>query len=116
MAVGPLHDPLRFVDRLGLAAQDLDWRPQPNRGIRSGSGLRCHRSVWSQGRAVPISWIQDALDKLEAAGEVEISVESVGYRSAFIGAVLSQVPGARTSTAPLRVMLDGGTDSTGGHV
>ena len=29
----------------------------------------------------------------------------------FVATDRSQVPGARTSTAPLRVMLDGGTDS-----
>ena len=57
------------------------------------------------GQPVPIAWVQGALDRLIADGEVEISVESVGYRSAFIGAVLATVPGARTALAPRRVML-----------
>jgi hypothetical protein len=46
------------------------------------------------GRSVPIIWVQDALDRLVTDGIVDISVPSVGYRSAFIGAVLSRVPGA----------------------
>src|SRR5262245_14794566 len=63
------------------------------------------------GTAVPISWVQDALDGRETAGEVFINVESVGYRSAFIGAVLREVPGATTSSEPLRVTLNGGGGS-----
>lgn len=46
-----------------------------------------------EGRPVPIEWVQAALDRLAAEGVVVISVESVGYRSAFIGAVLSSLPG-----------------------
>ena len=37
-------------------------------------------------------------------GEVEISVESVGYRSAFIGAVLSALDGTEASPSTMRVM------------
>jgi hypothetical protein len=36
---------------------------------------------------------EDALDRFESDGEIEISVESVGHRSAFVGAVLLQLPG-----------------------
>jgi hypothetical protein len=36
---------------------------------------------------------------------VEISVASVGYRSAFVGAALAALPGARTAQDPLRVLL-----------
>lgn len=63
--------------------------------------------VWTTrspgGQAVPIAWVQDALDRLERDGEIEISVASVGHRSAFVGAVLLQLPGAhavRTSSPP----------------
>lgn len=38
-------------------------------------------------------------------GELEISVENVGYRSAFIGAVLSTIPGAMVTAAPRRIRL-----------
>jgi len=37
---------------------------------------------------VPIDWVQSALDRLLTDQQVVISVDSVGYRSAFIGAVL----------------------------
>ena len=47
------------------------------------------------GQPVPIAWVQHALDRLAADGEIEISVESVGYRSAFIGAVLGALVALR---------------------
>lgn len=33
-----------------------------------------------EGRPVPILWVQEALDRLVAEGEVVINVASVGYR------------------------------------
>jgi hypothetical protein len=55
--------------------------------------------VWTarspSGQAVPIMWVQEALDRLERDGEIEISVQSVGCRSAFIGAVLAELPGTQ---------------------
>lgn len=46
--------------------------------------------IWTtrspSGQPVPIAWVQEALDRIERDGEVEISVQSVEYRSAFIGA------------------------------
>lgn len=58
-----------------------------------------------RGKPVPIEWVQDALDRLVREREIVISVESVGYRSAFIGAVLTQVPGAAAGQGKVR-MLD----------
>jgi hypothetical protein len=46
------------------------------------------------GQPVPIDWVQSGLERLLAAGEIEVSVPSLGYRSAFIGAVLLSLPGA----------------------
>jgi hypothetical protein len=50
--------------------------------------------VWTarspSGQAVPIMWVQEALDRLERYREIEISVQSVGYRSAYIGAGLGR--------------------------
>jgi hypothetical protein len=46
------------------------------------------------GKPVPIAWIQVALDRLIADGEVEVSVKSLGHRSAFLGAVLASLPDA----------------------
>lgn len=53
------------------------------------------------GQPVPVEWIQRAMDMLERDGEVTIDVETVGYRSAFVGAVLASLPGAVVlSTSP----------------
>lgn len=57
------------------------------------------------GQAVPIEWVQTALDRLERDGEIEVSVPSIGYRSAFIGAVLQTLPGASATTRPRRIVL-----------
>ena len=59
------------------------------------------------GQPIPIRWVQEALDRLERDGEIEISVSSIGYRSAFIGAVLRELPGAEvvTSVSPPRIRL-----------
>lgn len=60
------------------------------------------------GQPVPIVLVQQAIDRLVSEGEIEISVASVGYRSAFIGAVLRQLPGAEvvSSASPPRIRLD----------
>jgi hypothetical protein len=60
-----------------------------------------------RGAPVPIDWVQDALDRLMRDREVDVSVESLGYRSAFIGAVLLMVPGARRGSNPARIVLEG---------
>jgi hypothetical protein len=67
--------------------------------------------IWTRrspsGRPVPIAWVQEALDRIERDGEIEISVQSVGYRSAFIGAVLQELPGAAVvrAASPPRIRL-----------
>jgi predicted RNA-binding protein with PUA-like domain len=66
-----------------------------------------------QGQPVPIAWVQAALDRLLRDGEVEISVASVGYRSAFVGAALAALPGARTAHHPQRVLLPAPSDTRG---
>ena len=66
-----------------------------------------------QGKPVPIAWVQAALDRLRRDGEVEITVASVGYRSAFVGAALAALPGARTAQNPPRVLLPASPDSGG---
>lgn len=58
------------------------------------------------GKLVPIQSVADAVERLRRDGEIEISPSSVGYRSAFIGAVLRQVPGAAlVSSSPPRIRL-----------
>lgn len=59
------------------------------------------------GQPVPLGWVQDALDRLERFGEIEISVDSVGHRSEFIGSVLLELPGAQSvhGASPPRIRL-----------
>ena len=60
------------------------------------------------GEPVPIQRVQDALDELFREGEIVVTVESVGYRSAFIGAVLGTLPDVEVLTRPRRVRLTRG--------
>jgi hypothetical protein len=79
---------------------------RPNRVLR----LEGNQAVVATGRSpagkpVPVEWVQDALDRLEANGEVEISVDSVGHRSAFVGAVLRELPDSQVvaGSSPPRI-------------
>jgi hypothetical protein len=56
---------------------------------------------------VPVKWVQAALDIFERDGEVVIDVKTVGYRSTFIGAVLTTLPATRIALAPSRVLRVG---------
>jgi hypothetical protein len=59
-----------------------------------------------RGREVPVRWVEDAIARLVEEGEVEVSVSSLGYRSAFVGAVLLQVPSATlVASSPPKVRL-----------
>jgi hypothetical protein len=67
-------------------------------------------TVWTSrspaGQKVPIEWVQDAIDRVERDREIEVSVASLRYRSAFIGAVLRELPGAQVvQTSPPRIRL-----------
>ena len=57
------------------------------------------------GEAVPIQWVQDAGDTLYANGRIVINTTEATHRSAFIGAVLSSLPGAVGLGRPARVEL-----------
>jgi hypothetical protein len=80
---------------------------RPNRILRlEGDEVIVATRKSSDGQPVPIQWVQDAIDMLERDGEVTIDVETVGYRGAFVGAVLALIPGAVVeSTSPRRVVL-----------
>ena len=46
------------------------------------------------------------LELLERDGEVTVNVETLGFRSAFVGAVLATLPGAKLlPTSPARISL-----------
>jgi hypothetical protein len=68
-----------------------------------GDSVRVATTRSPAGQLVPLKWIQDALDRLATDGEVEISVESVGYRSAFVGAVLCALEDTDCSPSTMRV-------------
>ena len=57
------------------------------------------------GEPVPIQWVQDAGDTLYANGTIGINTTEATHRSAFIGAVLSTLPGAVGLRRPARVEL-----------
>src|SRR4051812_48135760 len=71
---------------------------KPNTVLRvEGAHVLVATQKSATGRPVPIADVQAAMDVLERDGEVVIDVETVGYRSAFVGAVLGSLPGATTS-------------------
>lgn len=90
---------------VGSEMQTVSGRP--NRILRlEGDNVLVATSKSPAGRLIPIKWVQAAMDTLESTGEVTIDVENVGYRSAFIGAVLASVPGAIVlPTSPPRIAL-----------
>jgi hypothetical protein len=65
---------------VGKTIHTLTGRQNVVVGIE-GDEVRVGTSRSPGGQNVPIRWIQDALDQLAAEGTVDISVESVGYRS-----------------------------------
>jgi hypothetical protein len=89
---------------VGRTIQTLSGAPNTVLGLQGDDVIVATRRS-PQGQPVPIAWVQAALDRLRRDGEVEISVASVGYRSAFVGAVLAALPGARTAQDPPRVLL-----------
>jgi hypothetical protein len=90
---------------LGQTIYTLSQR-RPNRILElKGDSVIVATEKSPGGEPVPIAWVQDALDRLFREGEIVVSVESVGYRSAFIGAVLGTVPGVEVLTNPRRVRL-----------
>jgi hypothetical protein len=64
------------------------------------------------GQPVPIVWVQQALDRLVRDGQVDITPAVVGYRSAFIGAVLRTLPGAIIGVDPPHIWLEDASDTT----
>ena len=79
---------------------------RPNRVLRiEGVHVIVGTTKSPEGQPVQISAVQSAIDQLYATGEIAVTVETVGYRSAFIGAVLRQLPEARYTTNPRQVWI-----------
>jgi len=58
-----------------------------------------------EGKPVPLQMVQAALDVLKDTGSVVIHPDEVGHRSAFIGAVLRSLPGARLQGSPPTITI-----------
>jgi hypothetical protein len=97
MVAGPLAADWRDARAVlvKLVGQPLTTlRGRPNRILEVGEAdviVATNRAP--EGQPVPILWVQQALDQLVRDSEVIISPQVVGYRSAFIGAVLRTLPG-----------------------
>src|SRR3954451_25127128 len=81
-------------------------RRQPNRILRlEGDAVIVATDRSPAGEPVPISEVQAAGDELFASGELRIHPDAIGYRSAFLGAALSLLPGVEIHDGPLRLVL-----------
>jgi hypothetical protein len=79
---------------------------RPNVVLRlEGDSVIVGTSRSPSGQPVPIKEVQNAMDGLAEKKELAIEVSTVGYRSAFIGAVLSTLPGVRVVPGTRRVRL-----------
>jgi hypothetical protein len=59
----------------------------------------------SRGEPVDIGVLEEAAQRLWRDGELPINTDSVGYRSAFVGAALGSVPGVAMARRPARLLL-----------
>ena len=79
---------------------------KPNRVLRlEGKDVIVATGKSRSGKPVPVADIQDAIDRLWRDGKLEISVASVGYRSAFVGAVLQTILRTVSTTQPRCIRL-----------
>jgi hypothetical protein len=106
--VSERHEARRILEGLvGKEIHTLTGRSNTVLALE-GDSVRVATTRSPAGQLVPIKWVQDALDRLASDGEVEISVESVGYRSAFIGAVLNSLDCTEASPSTMQVKcIDG---------
>ncbi len=79
---------------------------KPNRILRlDGKHVVVATGRSPEGKKTPIAEIQQAIDALSRSGELDITVRTVGYWSAFIGAVLATLPNTVVSVRPRRIRL-----------
>ena len=91
----------------GLVGQTIrTMNGSPNRVLAVGSDTALVGTTRSpDGREVDLREVQAAADRLYAYGELLIDKSIVGYRSAFVGAVLSLLPDTETEMRPRRIRL-----------
>ena len=103
---GPAPDVAAHLDGLvGRTIPTMTGRPNRILAVE-GARVLVGTGRSPEGAAVGIADIQVAANRLYAEGSIDISVESVGHRSAFIGAVLATLPGALVELRPRRILLD----------
>lgn len=68
-----------------------------------------------EGRPVGAGEVQKGPDKLRMHGSIRVTVDELGHRSAFVGAVLATVPGAQFTKDPATVTLGAPASVTGGQ-
>jgi hypothetical protein len=107
-ATSPQDARSHLATLIGQTIRTVTGRPNEVVSIDGDSVLvRTSRSA-PEAAPVPIAWVHDAFDRLWRDGGIDVDVASLGYRSAFIGAVLLTLPGAvLKSSAPPRVELAG---------
>lgn len=87
-----------------LVDHEIKITGRPTRVLRiEGDDVVVATARSPEGKPVPIAWVQEALDMLERDGEVVADVETLGYRSAFIGAVLATLCHTTRALGPSRV-------------
>jgi hypothetical protein len=90
---------------VGQQIRTITGRPTSVLGIE-GDGVIVATGRSPAGQPVPIEWVQNGIQRLLEEGELEVSVPSLGHRSAFVGTVLLMLPGAApVQTTPPRVRL-----------
>jgi hypothetical protein len=89
----PPFDIRRHLEALVGTSIPTIARKQENRILEiRGGDVIVATSRSPQGKPVPIQEIEAAWLNLKRRGELSIEVKTVGYRSAFVGAVLATVP------------------------
>jgi 5-methylcytosine-specific restriction protein A len=101
---------------VGQTIRTITGRPNTIVAVRGDDVLvRTERTTDPAGEPVPIEWVQQTAESLYADGEIGINTNEATHRSAFIGAVLSTLPGATGLRQPARVVLDRGAAGAPGR-
>lgn len=95
-----------LASRVGDTLHTLTGKPNRVLAV-SGRYVLVGTARSPEGKPVPIAMVQAAVDKLYSSGEIAVDVETVGYRSAFVGAVLTSLPGTVATLRPRTVRLLG---------
>jgi hypothetical protein len=100
---GAGEGPTETADRQAVAH---DHAEKPNR-VRTVEGDYAYVEREQSGR-VPIADVQAAIDVLYRGGELRINKATLGHsNTAFVGAVLRELPDVEVLTRPQRVRISG---------